>query len=91
MRRLRPEKVRAGLRPPLKWLGPVGLAIALAGCAASAERGAQLQPADLLGRVGTQADFPHAQAISTGSSRMSPAEQDAVIAQAITAHEMRRP
>jgi hypothetical protein len=91
MCRLRRDKVPAGLCRLILRLGPVGLAIALTGCAGSVERGAQFQPVDLLGRVGTQADFPNAQVISTGRSRMSPAEQDAVIAQAITAHEMRRP
>ncbi len=103
MRRLRREMVQAGLRPLVAWIGPAGLAIALAGCAAaSAERAAQFQPVEPTTRVGLQADDPSepfnrnygmqpSVRRAGQSARMSPAEEDAVIAQAIVAHEMRRP
>jgi hypothetical protein len=61
-------------------LGPLGLAIALAGCATSSAEPTSAGIRQLLD------EWP------PGSpTRMSEAEADMVIARAITAHEMRRP
>jgi hypothetical protein len=75
MCRLRRDGVRENLRPLVRWIAPLGLAAALAGCAAaSAEKTGGFRPLDPAAGVG-----------------MSAAQAEAVIAQAITAHEMRRP
>jgi hypothetical protein len=113
MCRLRRGVAFAGQGLLLTWLGPVGLAIAMAGCAASS---AEPMPASLplvqADRAEMEDDgLPVQVAPPAGirqlpddprepfsrnygprpSARMSRAEEDAVIARAITAHEMRRP
>jgi hypothetical protein len=61
-------------------LGPLGLAIAMSGCATSSAEPTLADIRQLLGEW------------HPGSpTRMSEAEADMVIARAITAHEMRRP
>jgi hypothetical protein len=95
------------------WLGPVGLAVALAGCATSAaEPTPASRPFAQVDRVEMEDDGLPAQAAPPAGIRsqpddprepfsrnygpqprapLSPAEQDALIARAIAAHEMRRP
>src|SRR5262245_46251813 len=98
MRRLRRDAARRGQhRPRLAWLLPVGLALGLAGCAAtSGERASEVQSQPLLGFLADMrqpvSDIEtHSARAPGGSMGMSKREQDALIAQAITAHEMRRP
>ena len=112
MRRLRSRIARSRLRVALTCLVPLGLAVALSGCAASsaADRTGTVPDAPKSGRTITgtppqgerrQIDNPAefysplyglwASLRPTGSGRWSAAEEDAIIAQAITAHEIRRP
>jgi hypothetical protein len=101
MVRLRRE---AALGPalPLIWLASLAVAVALSGCAASSDRETLLSHA-LTGAVavGAQADgLParrgqyaydtHEPALASLAA-MSDAEAEALIARAITEHEMRRP
>jgi len=120
MRWLCRGSVPAGLCRLLVWLGPLGLAVALAGCvtpsagetAASrspvhAERAeveedglpAQVAPVSAIRQQPDDPSEPFsrnygrrpAQRLAGPSTRMSPAEEEALIARAITEHEMRRP
>jgi hypothetical protein len=80
MRRLRCGTTPARRGVLLAVLGPLGLAIAMSGCAASSAE-------PTLAGIRQLLDEWH-----PGSpTRMSEAEADMVIARAITAHEMRRP
>ena len=116
MRRLRCRiaSARRGFR--LTWLAPLGLAIALAGCAtSSAEPTSGPQALAQADRARVEDDgLPVQVAPPAGirqlpddprepfsrnygpqppaqPTRLSPAEADAIVAQAIAAHEMRRP
>jgi hypothetical protein len=120
MRRLRRGSVPVGLRRLLAWLGPLGLAVALAGCAtssagdtsasrthASVERAdmeddglpVQVAPSSAIRRETDDPSEPFSRnygpkppaRLSGPPTRMSSAEEDALIARAITEHEMRRP
>jgi hypothetical protein len=121
MRRLRHRFVRAWPGVALRRVAPVGLAAALAGCAATspldratladsetgsarvAMRGeAHISGLPLLRGVTHRAKAPAdpyspfsgarpPYRLAGASWPWSPAEEDAIIAEAITAHEMRRP
>ena len=80
MRRLRCAIAPAGRGLLLAVLGPLGLAMALSGCAKSS---AETAPAGLRQLL--------AEWHPGSPTRMSEAEAEMVIARAITAHEMRRP
>ena len=80
MRRLCRRIAPAGRGLLLAVLGPLGLAIALSGCAISS---AEPAPAGLRQLL--------AEWHPGSPTRMSEAEADMVIARAITAHEIRRP
>ena len=121
MRRLRPRLARSRLSVVLTCLVPIGLAVALSGCATSsaADRTGATSDVPKAARTTTggtvtppatgstpqgerhQTDDPYglysplyglwASLRPPGTGRWSAAEEDAIIAQAITAHEMRRP
>ena len=120
MRWLRRGSVPVGLRPLLAWLGLLGLAVALAGCATSSagetsatrtqaqvvraemeDDGlpAQVAPSAAIREAPDDPSEPFSRhygprplaRLAGPPTRMTSAEEDALIAQAITAHEMRRP
>jgi hypothetical protein len=120
MRRLRRGIAPAGLSRLSAWLGLLGLAMALAGCATSSagetsasrtqaqtER-AEIEDDGLPSQVSPRAGIRQAPddpsepfsrnygprppaRLSGPPTRMSSAEEDALIARAIAEHEMRRP
>jgi hypothetical protein len=119
MRRLRRGSVLTRLSCLLVWLGPLGLAVVLAGCATSsagetsaarsqvrAERAemeddgmpAQVAPVSSIRQQPDDPSEPFSRnygprpaALAGPPARMSSAEEEALIARAIAAHEMRRP
>jgi hypothetical protein len=80
MRGLRADLVSSGVRRAAAWLGVVATAAAAAGCAGSTTDSYAFRAGALM--AARSAIMP------TG---MSSAEADAVIARAITEHEIRRP
>lgn len=120
MRRLRRGSVPVGLGRLSAWLFPLGLAVALAGCATSSagetsasrthapsERTeieddglpAQAAPSSAIRRAPDDPSEPFSRnyglrppaRLSGPPTRMSSAEEEALIARAIAEHEMRRP
>jgi|GEM_PF-5721967 len=89
MCRLRGERNGAHCLAPAARLFAAGLALAAGGCAAGPAQPPRPQLLTLAALMGSPLALRTAP--SDFSGPLSPAEQEAVIARAITAHEMRRP